>query len=112
MREINSLFPTKATMSLKLHKEIGWIVSHAWSFRFLVLAAVFSGAEAVLPLFMEHPPLPRRLFAVVVFVIVVLALVARVIVQQRPPQIAPDDLASTITNVEPTKTPFMVAAAK
>jgi hypothetical protein len=78
-------------MSLKLHKEIGWIVSHAWSFRFLVLAAVLTGTEALLPLFTEHPPLPRRLFAVVVFLIVSLAMVARIVVQQRPPQLFPEE---------------------
>ena len=77
-------------MGLKLHKEIGWIVSHAWSFRFLVLATLLSGAEAVLPLFTDHPPLPRRLFAAVVFVVVVLAMLSRVIVQQRPPQLFPE----------------------
>lgn len=72
-------------MGLKLHKEIGWIVSHAWSFRFLVLAMTLSGAEAVLPLFTDHPPLPRRLFALVTFLVVALAMVSRIVVQQRPP---------------------------
>jgi hypothetical protein len=77
-------------MRLKLHNEIGWIVSHAWSFRFLVLAMVLSGAEAVLPLFMDHPPLPRRIFAVLVFLVVALAMVSRIVVQQRPPQFGPE----------------------
>lgn len=77
-------------MRLKLNHEIGWIVSHAWSFRFLVFAMALSGAEAVLPLFMDHPPLPRRIFAVLVFMVVALAMVARVIVQQRPPQFFDD----------------------
>lgn len=81
-------------MRLKLHDEVGWIVSHAWSFRFLVLAAVLTGAEAVLPLFVDHPPLPRRLFAVVSFLIVALALVSRIVVQQRPPQFAPPDASA------------------
>lgn len=78
-------------MGLKLHREIGWIVSHAWSFRFLVLAMVLSGAEAVLPLFIDHPPLPRRIFSLLVFVIVAAAMLARVIVQQRPPVVFSDD---------------------
>jgi hypothetical protein len=77
-------------MRLKLHNEAGWIVSHAWSFRFLVLAMVLTGAESAIPLFMEHPPLPRRLFALVVFLIVALAMVSRIVVQQRPPQLFPD----------------------
>lgn len=83
-------------MGLKLHKEIEWIVSHAWSFRFLVLAMVLTGAESVLPLFTEHPPLPRRLFALVVFLVVALALVARVVVQQRPPQLFPEPDKATM----------------
>lgn len=74
-------------MALKLHREAGWIVSHAWSFRFLVLAMVLSGAEAALPLFMEHPPLPRRLFALAIVLITALAMVSRLIVQQRPPEL-------------------------
>jgi hypothetical protein len=49
-----------------------------------------TGAENILPLFMSHPPLPPRLFAVVVFLVVALALVARVVVQQRSPQLFPD----------------------
>jgi hypothetical protein len=76
-------------MRLKLHNEVEWIVSHAWSFRFLVLAMALSGAEAVLPLFIDHPPLPRRLFALVVFLVVALAMVSRIVVQQRPPQLFP-----------------------
>lgn len=74
-------------MKWRLHSEAGWIVSHAWSFRFLVLAAVLSGAEAALPLFMDHPPLPRRLFAVAVFLVTACAAVARLIVQERPPEL-------------------------
>ena len=73
-------------MGLKLNKEVGWIVSHAWSFRFLVLAAAFTGAEALLPLLSAHQPLPPRLFAAVTFLIVVAAMVSRTVVQQRPPQ--------------------------
>lgn len=83
-------------MRLKLHDEVSWIVSHAWSFRFLVLAALLSGAEAVLPLFASHPPLPPRLFAVVCFLVVALALVARVVVQQRPPQLPPENDPSPV----------------
>lgn len=75
---------------LRLHKDASWIASHAWSFRFLVLASVLSGAEAALPLFSEHPPLPRRLFALLMFLVVALALVARLVVQQHPPELFDD----------------------
>jgi len=69
---------------LKLHDEIGWIVSHAWSFRFLLLAAMLSGAEAILPLVSNHQPLPPRLFAAVTFLTVTAATVARLVAQKRP----------------------------
>ena len=69
---------------MKLHSEIGWIVSHAWSFRLLMLAAMLSGAEAILPMLAAHQPLPPRIFAALNFLIVAAALVARVVVQKRP----------------------------
>jgi hypothetical protein len=95
---------------LKLHKDAGWIVSHAWSFRFLVLAAALSGAEAALPLFTEHPPLPRRIFAVVIFVVVAGALVARLIVQRHPPTLfeAPNAVV-VATAPDPTPVPVVPA---
>lgn len=99
-------------MRLKLHEEVEWIVSHAWSFRFLVLAVVFTGAEAALPLFTEHPPLPRKIFAVVIFLIVSLALISRIIVQQRPPRFFPDaDKVSPPAAPVPSETITLLTAA-
>jgi ABC-type branched-subunit amino acid transport system permease subunit len=73
-------------MGLKLHNEIGWIVSHAWSFRFLVLAMVLSGAEAVLPCSWITRRCRAVIFALLTFLVVALAMVSRIVVQQRPPQ--------------------------
>lgn len=57
------------------------IVRRAWSFRLSIIAAIFSGAEVVLPLFIDV--LPRNLFASLSFVAVVGAALARVVAQPR-----------------------------
>lgn len=57
------------------------IASRAWSFRLSIIAAIFSGAEVVLPLFIDV--LPRNLFASLSFVAVVGAALARVVAQPR-----------------------------
>lgn len=57
------------------------IVRKAWSIRLAIVAALFSGAEVVLPLFVDV--LPRNLFASLSFIAVVGAAVARVVSQPR-----------------------------
>ena len=57
------------------------IARRAWSFRLTIIAALLSGAEVVLPLFIDV--LPRNLFASISFVAVVGAAVARVVSQPR-----------------------------
>jgi len=57
------------------------IARRAWSFRLTIIAAILSGAEVVLPLFIDV--LPRNLFASLSFVTVVGAAVARVVSQPR-----------------------------
>ena len=57
------------------------IARRAWSFRLTIIAAPLSGAEVVLPLFIDV--LPRNLFASLSFVAVVGAAVARVVSQPR-----------------------------
>jgi hypothetical protein len=79
-------FSLRGQALLKLHDEISWIVSHAWSFRFLLLAPMLSGAEAILPLISNHQPLPPRIFAAATFLIVAAATVARLVAQKRPPR--------------------------
>lgn len=55
------------------------ILRRAWSIRLAILAALFSGAEVVLPMFIDV--LPRNLFAALSFASVVGAAVARVVAQ-------------------------------
>lgn len=64
---------------MKLHSDWKNILRRAWSFRLAVIAALFSGAEVVLPLFVDV--VPRNLFASLSFVTVVGAAVARVVAQ-------------------------------
>ena len=71
---------------MKLHTDWKNILRRAWSFRLAVLAAIFSGAEVVLPLFVDA--LPRNLFASLSFVTVVSAAIARVVAQ---PEMHADD---------------------
>lgn len=56
------------------------VLRRAWSMRLMVLAALLSGAEIVLPLFSEA--LPRGLFAVLSFLTVAGAFVARLVAQK------------------------------
>ena len=56
------------------------IARRAWSIRFLVLAGILSGLEVILPFFSED--IPRNLFAVLSFVAVSAAFVARLVVQK------------------------------
>lgn len=53
----------------------GWrtVLARAWSVRFIVLAALLSGLEAVIPFFSVHPA--------IVFAVVVAAFVSRFLPQ-------------------------------
>lgn len=57
------------------------VLRRAWSVRFMALAAVLAGAEAVLPLF--TPREPSLWFAGLTFSVVCAALVARFVAQPR-----------------------------
>ena len=52
----------------------------AWSPRLMLAAALLTGAEAVLPFFSDM--IQRGTFALVSFVVIVLAFISRFIVQQ------------------------------
>lgn len=56
------------------------ILKHAWSVRFMVLAGVLSGVEAVLPLFSDV--LPRGLFALLTVLVIAGAMIARLLIQR------------------------------
>lgn len=56
------------------------VLKKAWSVRWMGAAALLSGAEIVLPLFYDS--FPRNVFAVLSFITVVGALVARFVAQK------------------------------
>lgn len=57
------------------------VAKKAWSARLLYVASVLSGIEAILPLFSDA--VPRGVFAVLTLAIVMGALVARFVLQER-----------------------------
>lgn len=67
-------------MNMQLYPNWKELVRRAWSIRFLVLAGFLSGCEVILPFFSED--IPRNLFAVLSFVAVSAAFVARLVAQK------------------------------
>lgn len=65
---------------MRLTAEWKKIVQKAWSFRLMLLAGFLSGAEVVLPLFIDS--IPRNVFAGLSMVTVTGAMVARVVAQR------------------------------
>ena len=65
---------------MQFKKDSKAIAKRAWSIRLMIVAAIMSGAEIVLPFFSEV--IPRNLFAALSFVAVSGAFVARFIVQR------------------------------
>lgn len=57
------------------------IFRKAWSIRLGVLAGLFSGAEVILPLFMDA--MPRNVFALLSMLSVLGAVVARLVAQPK-----------------------------
>lgn len=66
---------------MTLHEEWRWIVRKAWSFRLILLAAVLSGLEVVMPLVQSD--VQAKVFGLASFVVTAAALVARVVAQQK-----------------------------
>jgi hypothetical protein len=58
-----------------------WLLKNAWSVRLMVLAALLSGAEVVLPLYSER--IPHGVFAISMFFVTAAALIARFVAQPR-----------------------------
>ncbi len=65
----------------KLHTDYKHILRKSWSIKWGVLAGIFSGAEVILPLFMNS--IPKNMFALLSFVAVGGAIWARLLVQQK-----------------------------
>lgn len=66
---------------MRLIEDWRHVLKHAWSIRFIVLAALLSGVEIVLPMFGDT--MPRGLFAVLTLIVTVAAAVARLIPQPK-----------------------------
>ena len=66
---------------MRLIEDWRHVLKHAWSIRFIVLAALLSGVEIVLPMFDDA--LPRGVFAVLTLLVTVAAAVARLIPQPK-----------------------------
>lgn len=62
-----------------------WLVlKHAWSVRLLIIAALLSGGAVALPIL--EPIVPRAwlvIYAMIVFMVIVAAMVARFVAQRR-----------------------------
>lgn len=67
-------------MKSRINPEWKNILKRAWSVRFMLLASVFIGAEAIVPLFVDA--LPRGVFAALTFVSIIFGTISRVIVQK------------------------------
>lgn len=59
------------------------IVKHAWSIRFIIIAGLLTGLEAVFPDLPSYLSLTDRQFAVLNFVVVSSAFVARLVAQKK-----------------------------
>ena len=66
---------------MKLHDDWWWIIRKAWSVRLIVLAALLSGIEIILPYCETF--IPRGIFAALSFVVTVSAFIARIVVQPK-----------------------------
>ena len=66
---------------MKLKDDWKAVVKRAWSIRLGALAALLSGAEVVVPMFADT--IPRNTFALLSFVTVVAAMIARLVAQPK-----------------------------
>lgn len=57
------------------------VLRYAWSVRLMIVAALLTAVEAILPLFSDL--IPTGLFAILTFVVVGAALIARFVAQPR-----------------------------
>lgn len=59
------------------------VLRHAWSLRFSAIAAVLSGAEIVVSVFVDNPPMRRGTFAALAFAVTIAAAAARFVAQSK-----------------------------
>ena len=73
----------KGSVSLKIGDDWRLLIRHAWSVRLVAIAAILSGCEVVLPIVGYKLPVPDVWLAVINFVVVASAFIARFIVQEK-----------------------------
>ena len=66
---------------MKLIDDWHWVIRKAWSIRLAVVAAIFSGAEVIVP--MLQTAMPHGIFAILSFVAVAGGFISRFVVQDR-----------------------------
>lgn len=65
---------------MKLYPNWKEIARRSWSLRFIILAGILSGLEVMLPFFSDE--IPRNIFAILSFVAVSAAFIARLVAQK------------------------------
>lgn len=65
---------------MRLYDNWKQILRKSWSLKFVVLAAILTACEAVLPLYWDQ--FPRDVFASLTFVTIIAAFIARLVAQK------------------------------
>lgn len=68
---------------MRLKQNWAAVLRHAWSIRLALLAALLSGAEVVLSVFTDNPPIERGAFAALAGAVTIAAAIARLIAQEK-----------------------------
>ncbi len=68
---------------MRLIPDAAKVARHAWSVRLILIAGLLTGLEAVLPLMPEFLPVPIEWLVIAQFSVVMAALVARFIAQDK-----------------------------
>lgn len=74
--------PDPGAAGVRLLDDWKWVATKAWSARLMIVAALLSGIEALMAVFVDNPPISRMTFAILFFVITAAAFVARLIAQR------------------------------
>jgi hypothetical protein len=65
---------------MKLYENWKQILRKSWSLKFIILAAVLTACEAILPMYWDS--FPRETFAAITFVTIIAASIARLVAQK------------------------------
>ena len=65
---------------MKLYHNWSQILRKSWSLKFIILAAILTACEAILPMYWDE--FSRETFAVLTFITIIAAFVARLVAQK------------------------------